>query len=307
MLRNKIRNGIVSLLASCLILSGAIKRAKRKAFSGNYITGLYFHNPNRKLFLNCIHWLKKNHYVFINAEQLQNMLQGREMVPPGAIWISFDDGWRENLRNVIPVINEYKVPITLFIPSGIIENSGVFWWSYTRQFSSYLPEPYRVNRLALLEVPEKVRKVVMEKFLSQVPSSLEREAITVTELQELGRNPLVTIGAHTVNHVVIPNCEDREREYEIQESQKHLENWLGKEIKYFAYPNGRFANNEGALLQKYQFTLAATTANSFITLQNDPYYIPRFTVFDAATYPEAICSMVGVWRPFMDNLKKLIQ
>jgi hypothetical protein len=60
---------------------------------------------------------------------------------------------------------------------------------------------------------------------------------------------------------------------------------------------------EKPLLREFGYQIAATTDNAFITLQTDPYFVPRFCVSDNISFPEAICNMVGAWRPALDPLK----
>lgn len=60
--------------------------------------------------------------------------------------------------------------------------------------------------------------------------------ISKCELIELVKDPLCTVGAHTMTH---PQLRKVHNSYEeIVDSKKNLENLIGKEIKYLAYPFG---------------------------------------------------------------------
>ena len=50
------------------------------------------------------------------------------------------------------------------------------------------------------------------------------------------------------------------------------------------------------------YRIAATTENAFVTSKSNPYLVPRFSVADEISFPEAICNMVGVWRPVIDPM-----
>ena len=63
----------------------------------------------------------------------------------------------------------------------------------------------------------------------------------------------------------------------------------------------------GAGLEEHGYLLAATTEAKFVTPASDPYLIPRFHVGDNFWFPEAICNMVGVWRPVMDPLTGILR
>lgn len=61
--------------------------------------------------------------------------------------------------------------------------------------------------------------------------------IGIEELKQLNEDPLVTIGYHTQSHKKLINVANLK--YEICDSCSHLENFLGKPIRYFAYPYGK--------------------------------------------------------------------
>ena len=235
------------------------------------ITSIYFHKPSRRLFDQCIRWLKKYGYVFISVDELTDILDGTKPLPRGAVWLSLDDGWREVLDNVLPVIRAHHVPVTLFIPSGIVEGEGLFHW---------LGAP-----------PDR-----------DLAPGL-RDAITIDELKELSAHPEVTIGGHTVTHPLTTQCTDAEICFELGESKRALECWTGKAVTSFAYPCGEVGGNERRFLREFGYRLAATTNNGFITEDADHFLVPRFSVADDIPFLEAICNMVGVWTPAVDRLK----
>ncbi len=98
----------------------------------------------------------------------------------------------------------------------------------------------------------------------------------------------------------------REIEYEINESKKIIENWVGEKINSFAYPNGAFDKREKDLLQKAGIKTAATIENRLIGMNEDIYLIPRFVAMDTGSLMENICHMTGIWEPFIAKLKKII-
>lgn len=276
-----------------LIMTGYVRMRKKKALSGKYITGIFFHNPTKTLFKKCILWLKKNGYVFISTEQLVDIMGGKTAPPKGAVYITFDDGWKENIKNVIPVIIKYRVPVTFFIPTDPVE-SGIFWFDLARKYKKYLPDLYQKNVKKLWYVKESQRKKLIENLEKRFSKYMGREAMTTEDVKYISKIPYVTIGAHTVHHVITPNCNDNEIEYEVKYSKLKLEGWTGKKIKFFSYPNGDFDGREQKILKKLGIILATTVEKKFISLKDNLYFIPRFYVNDNALFPEAIYQMVGI-------------
>jgi peptidoglycan/xylan/chitin deacetylase (PgdA/CDA1 family) len=305
-IKRKIRNLFGGGLGIGLILFGCVHRARKKTLSGQYVTPICFHNPNEKLFRKCIKWLGKNGYVFISSQQLIDIIKKRSPPPPGAVWISFDDGWKKNVNSVIPAVIELNVPVTFFISTNEIEN-GVFWWSLVYKYRKFLPDEYKNNINELWCIEEHKRKQIIENVNNKVANSnRHREAMTIQDIKFLSNLPQVTIGSHTVHHVITPNCTDRELEFEVRNSKNILETWTGKEIHLFSYPNGDFDGREKKVLKKYGYKLAATIENKLISTNDDLYFIPRFTVMDDGFFSENLCHMLGIWQPFVSIVKKIL-
>jgi peptidoglycan/xylan/chitin deacetylase (PgdA/CDA1 family) len=225
-----------------------------------------------------VRWLKKHGYTFVSADDVIAMLRDGKPTRPGSVWLSFDDGWRGILTSVVPLSRYLGIPITLFIPSGIIEGDGRFPFLHDPNYPGAAP----------------VRKAF---------DAGTREAITIAELTEIGRFPEVTIGSHTVTHSITPYCTKEELAMEIGESKRKLESWIGRAVNCFAYPEGKFDGRERQFLIQYGFELAVTTQSAFITAAADRFAVPRFSIGDDISFPQAICSMVGVWRPLVDSCK----
>ncbi len=130
--------------------------------------------------------------------------------------------------------------------------------------------------------------------------------MSMDEVKELSKISQITLGNHTVNHVITPNCTTSELEYEICESKTTLQNWTGEKIYSFAYPNGAFDEREKSMLQNADIKIAATIENRLINMDEDIYLIPRFVAMDTGSLMENICHMTGIWEPFMTKLKKMI-
>ena len=42
--------------------------------------------------------------------------------------VTFDDGYRDNLTNALPIAESKGVPITVFVTSGVLGNHNGLWW-----------------------------------------------------------------------------------------------------------------------------------------------------------------------------------
>jgi len=305
-LRRKIRNTLCWSLASGLILLGYIKRARQKALRDNAIISCFFHNPNRNLFRKIVVWFKDNGYTIISCDQLIDIINKKIPCPKRAAWISLDDGWKENLDNVIPIVVEYDFPVTIFVCTDAVEN-GAFWWKKVKAYPHLLPANLRKTK-AIRKLPEETRRQVMELITQKAPQGdYKREAMTVDDIRYISSLPQVTIGSHTVSHPVLPNCDESVVDYELGESKRKLEDWTGKPIRIFSYPSGAFNEKEKQFLKKHGYELAAITEDRFASLDDNRYLFPRTGIMDDGSLTENLCHMLGVWQPVIRQFKRIIK
>jgi poly-beta-1,6-N-acetyl-D-glucosamine N-deacetylase len=276
-----LRNSLGWLLALLLTASGRVRQARRRALSGDVVTAIYFHRPNQKLFVRCIRWLIKHGYQFISVDDLLDILYRRNRPPKGAVWLSFDDGMKELLDDVLPLVRLHRIPVALFIPTGFIEGDGRFPWLHAKSSRA---------------TDDRIARVM----------NGTRDALTIAELKHVASFPEVTIGSHTVSHAVTIHLTDERTRFELGESKRTLQSWTGTNVKCFAYPVGLFDGRERFFLEEFGYSLAATTENSFITRETDAYLVPRFSIGDEISFPEAVCNMVGVWRPAIDPILRFL-
>ncbi len=301
-LKKAVRKSAGGILAVILMLLGYIAKAKRQAFQKDVILAIAFHNPDSKLFKKIITWFQKNGFVFLSSAQLIDILNKKDVCPPGALWISLDDGWRGNITNVVPLAVQYNIPITIFACTDAIEE-GTFWWRKIILSPHSVPVEFR-NVNSIKKLPENQRKHVIG-LIDHAGVIFPREAMTIDEIKCISSIPQVTIGAHTASHPILPNCSDNQVAQEFDESKRRLEKWTGKNVTSFAYPNGSFDGRERPLLEAYKYELAATTENKFASVNTDAYLFPRNILMEDGSFLENLCHALGIWEPLVKKLKKL--
>ena len=94
----------------------------------------------------------------------------------------------------------------------------------------------------LRAIPEAEQRRKIRNLCSRYGIDLKqlcrREAMTWEQLRQLADDPLVTVGAHTVNHVALGKLPQEQALWEITASRKALEKALGRPVDYFCYPYG---------------------------------------------------------------------
>ena len=106
--------------------------------------------------------------------------------------------------------------------------------------------------------------------------------ITTQQLKEMSCDPLVTIGSHGVTHELLPNLDTEQKQRELCESQKKLQEITGRKIDIFAYSHGKFDRETLNLMRCYDYGMSVKGAPlNCLTFRK--YLIPRFNI-DATTF-----------------------
>jgi peptidoglycan/xylan/chitin deacetylase (PgdA/CDA1 family) len=292
------RNLCAQFVAKILIMLGLVRQVKKKALNGEYILSICFHKPSKKEFESCIRWLQKNKFHFLSTSDLDRIILGELPFPKGGVLLTVDDGWQSNATNVVPIANQYAVPVTIFVSTEPVE-VGLFWWSYWLKGNAYVIRN-GVSVEDLKRVPNQERLLIVEQMKKVAP--VKRNAMTVEQIKTVSATNYITIGGHTHTHPILVNCNDDEVQTELQLSRQKLEQWTGKEVAYFAYPNGDYNSREIQMLKEFNWRLAfSVDKERYLTpdeLKNH-YMIPRFSFLEGASFAENICHMAGVWKFFI--------
>ncbi len=287
------RNYLGKLLAKTLIYSGVVKTAARKVQRGDCILSLCFHAPSKAFFESCINWLSNNGFHFISVCEIEQIVNQEKPFPKGAVVITIDDGWQSNLDNIVPIAVQYEVPVAIFVSTEVVEKGSGYWWSYIMEARKMGLARNSIEFFKTLDNEDRVK--ILEETKTKI--QLNREALTIDQVKDISQSKYVVIGSHSVSHPILPRCSNAESKYEISHSKQAIEEWLEKEVKYFAFPNGDYSNREISFLKRFGYTLAFSTEQKYLTKEklSQPYSLPRFMMVEGASFEENICRIVGVW------------
>jgi peptidoglycan/xylan/chitin deacetylase (PgdA/CDA1 family) len=166
-------------------------------------------------------------------------LAHRKAFPEGAVAVTFDDGFAEVRRHALPILERFAVPATLFAVSGYV--GGLNEW---------------MDRAAF-------------------PARRLLSAADLRDLQAAG----MEIGSHTVSHRSMPELSFEEAAREARESKDMLEQIVGRTVRYFAYPYGRFNANTKEAVRAAGYQAACSTRSGFNSSLTDIFELRRIDVF----------------------------
>ena len=161
------------------------------------------------------------------------------------------------------------MPAVLFVSPGVLSGGGNYWFQDLRTLrASVSDDEIRLAAAALIGIPAddvadfSVAALLKSLRLAEIRQLLDELAarhgvqfdqrwnLTLDEATALDRHPLVTLGAHSMNHPILANESDDVAEREIAGSVNALQALLGRPVDFFAYPNGARGLDYGAREQR---------------------------------------------------------
>ena len=203
------------------------------------------HSHTPELFRKQILWLRENGYRSVLVRDIP-LLRMKNTDKDARPWvaITFDDGYRDNVRYALPVLSESGFKATFFVVAGMVRNG--------------------------------------EAAVSSDGNRLfpQRPMLTTQDLRKLV-NAGMEVGSHTLTHQMVTRVLSRSPEsaiYELKESKRRLENIIGHKVSSFSYPNGQrgaFSHETRALIAAQGYLAACTTMWGMVENNTDIFELPR--------------------------------
>ncbi len=220
------------------------------------------------------------HYRVISLELLLEALEGRQELPPRALAITFDDGYRDFAEHAWPILKRFGLPVTLFVPTAFPGRpERAFWWDrlYHAVASSRedslesplgrLPLGLRQDRLrSFCRIRDFVKTLSHEQaesLLREICRQLdaptfENPVLDWDALRDLAQEGVV-IAPHSRTHPRLTQLPVSEAAAEMAQSRQDLARELGQSPPLFAYPDGACSDAIVAAAASAGFRLAVTT------------------------------------------------
>jgi peptidoglycan/xylan/chitin deacetylase (PgdA/CDA1 family) len=124
--------------------------------------------------------------------------------------------------------------------------------------------------------------------------------MTVAEVRALADTPGIEIGGHTAAHPILARGNAEQQRHQIVRNKECLEDWIGRPVTAFAYPNGRPGHDYTAetvtLVKASGFETAFTTHSGFATPREEPLECSRFLMLAGISAAELAHRLCYSWR-----------
>jgi peptidoglycan/xylan/chitin deacetylase (PgdA/CDA1 family) len=233
---------------------------------------------------------------------LRDLTEGRPL-PPRAVAITFDDGYRDNLELAGPILRRLGLPATCFLVPGILDRAVTPWWErlawiFTHGTARRLEWDGAVHELpdhqarfaAFKPIAQSLKRrdrAGREAGIDELAARLEPPGRYDTDAQFLdwdGARRLqdyMTIGSHTMYHNIMANETPQAQHADLAEARRRLQDGLGSEIPVLAYPNGTSADYDEHTRQAAEsagYTHSVTTRTGVSTAGTPRHDIRRWVM-----------------------------
>ena len=252
------------------------------------------------------------------------------------VCITFDDGYKDMARWAHPLFKKFELPYALYIPTSFPDRLGELWWlaleaviaqnsrigmlinGEQRYFDCRTVREKRelydavYGYLRSMKTEEQVRKTVRDlcaTYRVDIQEICRTLCMDWDEIAKLAADPLVTIGAHTVNHMMLKKVASEEMvRAEMDMSRSVLEAALGRRPEHLAYPVGdptSAGQREFRIASELGFKTAVTTRPGVLFKAHADHLtaLPRVSLngdYQKQRYAKVLMSGAGtaLWNGF---------
>jgi glycosyltransferase involved in cell wall biosynthesis/peptidoglycan/xylan/chitin deacetylase (PgdA/CDA1 family) len=219
--------------------------------------------------------------VPVDIDTVLGALRGEVDLPPGAVHVTFDDGYRDVAVHAAPVLRRHGIPATLFVPTSYPDAADVdFWWDRlhralansslavlatpagTYPLDGRLTSVARATAAIAAHVKSRphVEAMALIDEIVEAAGGTERMNAVLgwDRLAELGASG-ITVAPHSRSHAALDRIPAAQLSEEVCGSLRDVEDRLGSSPPVFAYPTGQTSPDVLAALRCAGYAAAFTT------------------------------------------------
>src|ERR1700761_1929649 len=208
---------------------------------------------------------------YFNVMSLDDFYKGRFSTDKFNIGITFDDGFANNYRYVLPLLNKYQLPATFFITSIREAGYDILWNDFLGlagkhgpakifykdeeffkdRYGKYISTQNGRSMADMLRSGDFAAKAEMMKLLYPMVRCVTDKPddkdywlqMSKEQIRELSLSPFATIGSHGYYHNDLARIDIKDAAGEMQRSKQYLENIIERPVYSLAFPYGAYTRN----------------------------------------------------------------
>jgi peptidoglycan/xylan/chitin deacetylase (PgdA/CDA1 family) len=235
--------------------------------------------------------------------------------------LSFDDGYRNNLQWLLPILEKHQIPASIYITTARTQGYDMLWTD-CMDLAAYIDHtPFILDGDKFIHTGVKgYRSVQTHEYLKSLAKKKDWnykhrlmetlpgaggirqnprlkvywELLNEEEIRTLSKSPLITIGSHAQLHNCLGESPHEEALEELKISKTYLENLIQKEVTELAYPDGSYT--DPLALDAFEMGYSLQLIGNYLTEQSKTFsfLLPRFiTNPHISPYNQLFCIAKG--------------
>lgn len=197
---------------------------------------------------------------FISINDIHARMSNKQHSDKPFCIITFDDGYEDNYTYAYPILKKLNIPFVIYVSAGLANDHAPIWNypliierivkkndelniggqkyvcnTLEQKNESFLKLKGLLFSLPYAHLQEEFKRLFAEYLTDNV---FLRNTLTWEQIAELSKDPLCTIGSHTMTHCRLTITDIVSLQYELGESKNILEQHIGKPVEHLSYPYG---------------------------------------------------------------------
>ena len=197
---------------------------------------------------------------FISINDLYARISNKQRSDKPFGIITFDDGYEDNFTYAYPILKKLNIPFVIYISAGLVNDHAPIWnypliierivkkndeliiggkkyvcQTQEQKNDTFLKLKGLLFTLSYAQLQEEFRRLFAEYLTDDV---FPQNTLTWEQITELSKDPLCTIGGHTMSHCRLTITDIASLQYELGESKNLLEQHVCKPVEHLSYPYG---------------------------------------------------------------------
>jgi len=228
---------------------------------------------------------------------LDALTAGRPL-PPRAVSITFDDGYRDSLGVALPALRYHGMPATFFLVPEFLDGTRIPWWE-TLAWAIRHATRRRVwihdREVDIGDGTAAIRSTAASLKRLDIDARDAAVRDLVAQLEPTGAAPSsdllldwdgaralaaagFTVGSHSLDHAILAQEHPTRQQVSLAAARCRLQAEVDQDVATIAYPNGEHMDVDGETVlaaraagHRYGLLLEAGWARA----TDDPYRLPR--------------------------------
>lgn len=247
---------------------------------------------------------KKAGFTFLSLDEVYDVIKKKNKIEKPFVAFTLDDGYLDNYTTAYPIFKRNNVPFCIFVATDFPDKRAILWWISIENLilsnnkiqlsdgTTYICETYQQKWDTFRHIREKILKLDQRNILISLQElfadynidwlgPIQEMGMSWENIKELGKEPLCTIGGHTMSHPSFIPLTLSEIKDEIDGGIEKLKSVIDYDINHFAYPYGSVKEDcerEYEYLKSFNFKTAFVSFGGVVTKDdnNNLTHLPRF-------------------------------